>query len=107
VINRKKISLNLDIYAPFAATESILMATVKKGADRQEMHEVLRLISMKAWGEIQMGKQNPMSTLLVANKIITRYLNKKEIQELLDVSHHIGNAPERARQLVKLIKSHI
>jgi len=105
VINEKRITLNLQLYAPFAATESILMAAVKKGANRQEMHEVLRNISMEAWAAIQNGKQNPMELLLKKNSTIHRYLTGKEILGLLDVRSHVGDAPERALQLAKQIKS--
>ena len=83
------------------------MATVKKGANRQEMHEVLREISMEAWSAIQTGKQNPLYNLVCTNVKITHYLTKKDIKESLDVGHHIGNAPERALQLVKQIKSFV
>ncbi len=107
VINEKKIVSNLALYAPFAATESILMSSVKKGANRQEMHETLREISMVAWEAIQSGKQNPMADLLLSNKKLAHYLTKKDIQSLLDVTHHIGNAPERSLQLVKEVKKYI
>lgn len=104
VINEKRISLNLSLYAPFAATESILMAVVKKGADRQKMHEVLREISMQAWDVIQNSKPNPMKSLLLNNKTVANYVAKKDIEELLDVSRHVGDAPMRALQLVKIIE---
>jgi adenylosuccinate lyase len=107
VINEKRISLNLSLYAPFAATESILMSAVKKGANRQEMHEVLREISMEAWAAIQTGKTNPMDSLLLSNKVIAHYLNQSDIIALLDVSHHIGDASERALQLAQEIKKNI
>lgn len=103
VINEKRITANLQLYAPFAATESILMATVKKGANRQEMHEVLREISMQAWDAIQNGKQNPMDTLLVQNQQIKKYLNKGSISALLEVKNHVGNASKRALELATLI----
>lgn len=105
VINEKRITLNLHLYAPFAATESILMEAVKRGAHRQEIHEVLRSISMEAWAAIQNGKQNPMKELLQKNSILTQYLSEQKINSLLDISHHIGDAPERALKLVKQIKS--
>ncbi|MFH0773584.1 MAG: adenylosuccinate lyase [bacterium] len=104
VVNEKRITLNLHLYAPFAATESILMAAVKNGANRQEMHEVLRGISMEAWAAIQNGKQNPMKELLKKNKTLTQYLSEQKIGLLLDVTHHIGDAPERAFKLVEQIK---
>jgi adenylosuccinate lyase len=88
-INEKKIKYNLEQYAPFSATEITIIVAVKKGADRQEMHEVLREISMKAWEEVANGNKNP---------------SEKEIEESLDVKSHVGDAPERARQLVENIK---
>ena len=107
VINEKRITYNLNLYAPFAATEAILMATVKKGADRQKMHEVLRDISMVAWQKIQAGEPNPMIELLINSNNIKKYLKKNEMNKLLDVRNHIGDAPERAIKLVKLIKQNI
>jgi len=107
VINEKRITLNLHLYAPFAATEEILMEAVKNGANRQEMHEVLRSISMIAWVAIQNGKQNPMAQLLKKSSALIKYLTEQKINSLIDVSHHIGDAPERSLQLVKQIKSFI
>lgn len=107
VINEKRISLNLHTYAPFVATESILVESVKSGAHRQKMHEILREISMIAWAEIQKGKQNPMKELLKKNSAIRKYITEKRVDALLDVSGHIGNAPERALRLVDEIQKEI
>jgi adenylosuccinate lyase len=103
VINEKKIAHNLSQYAPFAATEAILMACVKKGASRQEMHEKLRDISMLAWADVQDGKENPMTMLLTKDKTLLGYLTEKEITGLMDVRHHTGTARERSRKLLKEI----
>jgi adenylosuccinate lyase len=105
VINEKRVTYNLNLYAPFAATESILIAAVKNGADRQKMHEILKNISLVAWQEIQAGKPNPMKSLLQANPDVTKYLNTPVIISLLDVTKHVGDAPERARMLVKQIQN--
>lgn len=104
VINKERISFNLNQYASFAASESIILEAVKNGADRQEMHEILRNISMIAWAVIQKGKENPMMKLLLANKLISRYLNKNQLEKLMEVETHIGDASERAKQLVKIIR---
>ncbi len=104
IVNEKKIAYNLSQFAPFAATEAILMEAVTQGANRQEMHEVLRIIAMSAWNEIQDGKENPMEKLIIENKKIKKYISKEKITELFDVHHHIGNAKERALLLVKEIK---
>lgn len=99
VINEKKIAYNLAQYAPLAATEGILVGTVKNGADRQEMHELLRNISMQAWTEVQEGKINPMEKLLTENKEINKYIGADKLIKLLDVRSHVGTAPERAKKL--------
>lgn len=104
VINRERISFNLRQYASFAASESIILEAVKKGADRQEMHEVLRINSMIAWTDIQNGKKNPMMQLLLKDKLVSKYLNKDQLKKLMEVETHIGDAPERAKKLVKLVR---
>jgi len=104
VINKERISFNLDQYAPFVSSELIILEAVKNGADRQEMHEILRINSMIAWTDIQNGKKNPMMKLLISDKLISRYLNKNQLEKLMSVETHIGNAPERVKQLVKIIR---
>lgn len=105
VINEKRISFNLSQYAPFAASEGIIIDAVKKGANRQEMHEILRTISLVAWQKIQDGQPNPMEELLLNNKQIKKYLDKNDLKKLLYVKNHIGNAPERALKLVQKINN--
>jgi len=105
VINRDRISFNLRQYASFAASESIILEAVKNGADRQEMHEALRINSMIAWTDIQNGKKNSMMDLLSNDKLIKKYLNKEQLEKLMEVENHIGDAPERAKKLVKIIKN--
>ncbi|OGK13552.1 adenylosuccinate lyase [Candidatus Roizmanbacteria bacterium RIFCSPLOWO2_01_FULL_38_12] len=104
IINELRIKFNLMQFSPFAATEAILMQTVKQGANRLQMHETLREISLVAWKEIQEGKQNRMIELLKENKTIKKFLSEEEIIKLLDASSHIGNASERALKLTKQIK---
>ncbi len=103
VINGKKIEYNLNQYAPFSATELIIIESVKKDADRQEMHELLREISMKAWEEVSNGNPNPMKELLNSDQTLKKYLDAKEIDACLDVRSHVGDAPERAKKLAEII----
>ncbi len=104
VINKERVSFNLRQYSSFAASELIILEAVKNGADRQEMHEVLRINSMIAWTDIQNGKKNPMMKLLLEDKLVKKYLNKEQLEKLMEVETHIGDAPERAKKLVKIIK---
>lgn len=106
VINKERIAYNLVQFGPFAATEVVIIEAVKRGANRQDMHELLRTVSMRAWQEVQAGKPNPMEKLLVSEKKLAVYLLPNEIHAALDVSGHTGDAPERARKLAgQIIKT--
>lgn len=104
IINEPKIQENLERFAPFAATEEIIIEAVKKGADRQEMHEILRQVSMEAWSLVSVGEENPLEELLAKNEKILEFLNKDEIGGMINPEKHLGTAPQRAKELVVEIK---
>ena len=95
---------NLEAYAPFAATERLLMALGKAGADRQEMHERLRQHTLAAWQAIQHGEANPLVNSLIQDGVIRRYLSIEQVRELMDVGQYLGDAPQRARELAEQIR---
>jgi len=95
---------NLEAYAPFAATERLLMALGKAGADRQEMHERLRQHTLVAWQAIQRGEANPLAESLAQDDVIRRYLSTEQVRELMDVGQYLGDAPQRARELAEQIR---
>ncbi len=103
IINKTRIEKNLNTYGPFAATEAILMEAVKLGANRQEMHEILRELSMKAWKEIQEEKTNPLAKLIKDNKKITKFISKEKLETLLDPKKHLGLAPQACIKFLKKI----
>ncbi|MBM3152891.1 MAG: adenylosuccinate lyase, partial [Chloroflexi bacterium] len=92
---------------PFAATERLLMALVKAGAHRQEMHERIRGHAMQAWDAVRAGGENPLAALLCQDAIITKYFSEDEIRRLMDARSHVGDAPERARWMAKVISETI
>lgn len=92
---------NLERYAPFAATEAVLMKLVERGGDRQKMHERLRDLSFKAWENVMAGEENPLSKLIKDDRTISSKLSAKEIDELLKVEGHLGDASERCEDFVK------
>ncbi len=103
-INREAIRRNLEIYAPFAATERVLMAAAGRGADRQEMHERLRMHAMAAWQDVQAGKSNPLLALLASDAWITGYLPAEELSALGNVDAYTGIAPQRSREIAASIR---
>ena len=96
----------MDNYGIFASTEKLLMELGKHGADRQEMHEVIREESLKAWALVQEGKENPLNESLSEDKRIRSYLGKEEILKLLDASTYTGDASLRTDMVLnQIIKS--
>jgi adenylosuccinate lyase len=96
VVNQEIIKKNLEIYGPFAATERVLMALVKKGADRQEMHEKIRAHTMQAWEAIKQGQENPLLETVTNDPEFNTILSQEELSSAMDASTYTGSAGSRA-----------
>jgi adenylosuccinate lyase len=104
VVNPAACAAQLDKYGPFAATERVLMALVRAGADRQRMHEHLRDHSLKAWKSLQAGRPNPLTEAIASDPEFLRYLQPARLREMMQAGHYVGTAQERAEAL--LVKLH-
>ncbi len=98
------IQRNLKTYGVFAATERLLMEAARNGGDRQDLHEIIREHSLKAWEAIRNGLNNPLATSLSSDERITRLVPANRVAELLEANEHIGDAPQRAREIAALIR---
>jgi adenylosuccinate lyase len=101
------IKQNLQDYGPFAATEKLLMTLSKAGADRQQMHQVLRNHSLQAWTDVRVGGENPLLELVSNDPTLLEYLSQAEIRKVMDGSAYLGDAVERAKKLAGKIKVEI
>ena len=99
VINETAVARNFAIYAPFAATERLLMAAVKAGANRQALHEVIREDALQAWAEVGAGRTNPLIETLCADRRVTQYVDAAAVRTLLEAQDQLGHAPQRARRM--------
>lgn len=104
-VDENAVARNLTIYGPFAATERVLMALGKAGADRQEMHEQLRKHALAAWKAVRDGLPNPLAQDICQDPTFLQYVNESRLKRLMEVSHHVGDAPIRARTLAQFIIS--
>jgi adenylosuccinate lyase len=104
-VNQHAIQRDLDQYGPFASTERLLMRLGKAGANRQEMHELLRRHALAAWEEVQNGRPNPLITNLAGDPEILRYLPAQDIIVVMKVEDYLGDAPQRACRLVEQIRT--
>ena len=83
---------------PFMATENILMAAVKAGGDRQELHEKIRVHSQKAAEQVKMhGKSNDLISRLKADAAF----KKIDIDELMNPLDFVGRAPQQVDEFIR------
>lgn len=101
------IKQNLEDYGPFAATEKLLMVLTRAGADRQQMHLVLRKHALQAWSAVREGKPNPMVELVSIDPTLLEFISKEEISQAMEGSAYLGDAVERATKLSDKIKKEI
>lgn len=78
-------------YLPFIATENLMMEGVKRGGNRQELHEVIRECSMEATANMKEGKKCDLLARLAARGSF--HMTESEMDALLDPKLYIGRCP--------------
>ena len=85
---------------PFMATENILMESVKRGGDRQELHEALRVHSHAAAARVKLeGGQNDLLDRIAADPLFP--LSREELEQMLDPRAFIGCCPSQVTRFLK------
>lgn len=99
VVYPKVIEKHIMEELPFMATENIMMDAVKKGGDRQELHEKIRKHSMEAAKKVKIeGKENDLIERIVNDKSFNLSMN--QIKEILKPQNFIGIAPEQVLEYI-------
>lgn len=94
VVYEKVIEKHVMAELPFMATENIIMEAVKKGGDRQKMHESIRVHSMEAGRMVkELGLENDLLDRI--SKDASFNLSDEDIKSLLNPSDYIGRSPEQ------------
>ncbi len=106
-VNPTRMQQNLEKFGPFSALEQVMMAAVKNGVDRQEIHEILRQHSMQAWQTLQAGHSNPLIKNILQDEAITRWVDKEALSQLCSVADYTGIAVSRALEMVKTIRTRV
>ncbi len=84
---------------PFIATENILMDCVKRGADRQELHEAIRQYSVDVAKRVkQNGEDNDLLELMMSDERFM--LTEEALGRILDVRQFVGRAPEQTTEFL-------
>lgn len=99
----KVIEKHLWAELPFMATENIIMAGVKRGGDRQELHEVIRTHSHAAAAEVkEHGRENDLLERMAGDPAIG--MTMEDIKAVLKVEEFVGRAPQ---QVVEFIQAEV
>ena len=83
---------------PFLATENLLMAAVKRGGNRQALHEIIRAHSLAAKERLASGSGNDLAERLGSDSAFP--LSLAEVQAELDPARHIGRSIEQAERFL-------
>lgn len=103
VVYDKVIAAHVSRELPFMATENIMMESVKKGHDRQVLHEQIREHSMAAAARVkQEGLDNDLIQRIINDKSFG--LSEEEILDIIDPNKFVGRAPS---QVVEFIDEYV
>jgi adenylosuccinate lyase len=84
---------------PFMATETILMNAVKRGGDRQEIHEKIRRYSMQAAENVKVrGLENNLFDLIEDDPVFR--FKKGELEKLINSKDFIGRAVQQTEKFI-------
>ncbi|MEW8956229.1 adenylosuccinate lyase [Clostridium sp.] len=99
VVYEKVIAAHVNRELPFMATENIMMEAVKRGGDRQELHERIRIHSMEAAQRVKgEGLDNDLIDRIVKDE--TFGLSEEEILSIIDSKKFIGRAPSQVIEFI-------
>ncbi|MEI6579057.1 MAG: adenylosuccinate lyase [Eubacteriales bacterium] len=100
VVYPKMIEKHLREELPFMATENIMMAAVKRGGDRQELHEKIRTHSMAAGRVIkEEGGKNDLLERIAADESFGMTI--EELENLLQPADFVGRAPKQTEEFIE------
>ena len=99
-VNEKVIDKAVREYLPFIATENLLMEAVKRGGDRQKLHEVIRRCSMEAAARMKEGEACDLLKRLAACPDFG-IDDEWELERLLNASDYIGRCPQQVEAFLK------
>ena len=101
-VNERMVEAAVREYLPFLATENLLMEAVKRGGDRQQLHEIIRRCSMEATASMKNGE--PCDLLQRLSREPAFGLSEGELNELLDPLLYIGRCPEQVERFLQKVE---
>ena len=101
-VNEKIVEKTVHEYLPFIATENLMMEAVKRGGDRQALHEIIRRCSMEATAKMKNGEECDLLSRLAAEEQFG--LSEEEMNSILEPSLYIGRCPAQVTAFIEKIR---
>lgn len=101
-VNEKIVERTVNEFLPFMATENLMMEGVKRGGDRQQLHEIIRECSMEATAIMKEGGECDLLSRLAAREDFP--MGKEELASVLDAKLYIGRCPEQVEAYVNSVE---
>lgn len=99
VVYPKVILQHINAELPFMVTENIIMEGVKRGGDRQELHEKIRVLSMEAGHTVKVeGKPNDLIDRILKDPSFN--LKAEDVDALLNPILYVGRAPQQVADFI-------
>lgn len=99
VVHEKVIARHVREELPFMATENIMMDAVKRGGNRQDLHERIRVLSQEAGKNVKdLGLTNNLIDLIAADPMFG--MKREELLAHLDPSLYIGRCPQQVSEFL-------
>lgn len=97
-VNEKIVEKTVREYLSFITTENLMMEGVKRGGNRQELHEIIRKCSMDATAKMKNGE--PWDLLSDLAEYAEFGMTKQEMEAVLDPMRYIGRCPEQVHRFL-------
>jgi adenylosuccinate lyase len=100
VVNEKVIHKHIMQELPFMLTENIIMESVKKGGDRQELHERIRVLSVQAAEQVKVfGKENDLLNRIADDDMFS--LSLDQLQKIALPEKYTGRAAGQVKEFIE------
>ena len=100
VVHEKVIEKHILEELPFMASENIMMDAVKRGGDRQQLHERIRVHSLEAGRNVkELGLTNNLIDLLASDPLFG--MSREELSAHMEPSRYIGRCPEQVTDFLR------
>ena len=101
-VNEKVVDATVREYLPFIATENLMMEGVKRGGNRQDLHEIIRTCSMEATARMKEGEKCDLLRRLAAQPAF--HMTEEEMEAVLTPSAYIGRCPEQVDAFLRQLR---